>query len=170
MTDELVDVIDEEGKILKTVAKGYAHTEGLLHKTVIADVIDSEGRWLVIKQSASRQDPGQYVSPVGGHVSAGETVEEALRREAAEEIGLESDFEYVYVGEAVFNRHVLNRQENHLFVVYRIHGDIKPVLNDESDSYEYFTETELKNLLKDHPEQFGAPFHFRVEKFFTHLL
>lgn len=49
-----------------------------------------EGRVLVTRRSAAmRTFPGVYVLP-GGHVDAGETLEEAARRELHEECGLEA--------------------------------------------------------------------------------
>lgn len=167
--DELVDIVDQDGNKVKVVTKREAHQDGLLHKTVISEVIDSQGRRLMIKQSKDRQDAGQYVSPMGGHVTAGETELEALKREAAEELGL-TDFKYKYVGRAIFNRNVLGRQENHLFVMYEIYSDAEPILNDESESCKYFTEEELRLELKNHPEHFGGGFHFVVKNFFPHLI
>lgn len=167
---EQVDVIDEQGNILETASKKDAHHRGLLHKTVISEVIDSQGRWLFVKQSKDRQDAGQYVSPVGGHVQAGETEEQALRREANEEVGLTGDFKYEFVGRAIFNRHVLGRQENHFFIQFKIYSDVEPVLNHESESCRYFTEEELQNELKSHPEHFGDAFHFVVQAFFSNFL
>ncbi len=168
--DELVDIIDEDGNKIKVVTKRDAHKDGLLHKTVISQVIDSKGRWLLVGQSKDRQDAGQFVSPVGGHVTAGETEIEALKREANEEVGLVGDFKYEYVGRAVFNRSVIGRQENHLFIMYKIYSDAQPVLNDESESCEYFTETKLAFELKTHPEHFGDAFHFVINQFFGHLI
>jgi isopentenyl-diphosphate delta-isomerase len=114
--DELLDIIDEDENIIKVVNKREAHQRGLLHKTVIADVIDSKGRWLFVKQASDRQDAGQYVSPVGGHVSSGETNKQALKREANEELGLEGDYKFEFVGKGIFNRNILGRQENHYFI------------------------------------------------------
>jgi len=167
--DELVDIIDQEGNKLKVTTKQEAHSQGLLHKTVISEVIDSQGRWLMVKQSKDRQDAGQYVSPVGGHVSAGETEIEALKREAQEEVGLTGNFKHHYIGRAVFNRHVIGRQENHLFVMYSVFSDAKPVLSNESESCKYFTREELTFELKNHPELFGDSFHFVVKNFHQHL-
>ena len=166
---ELVDVVDENGKTLEVVLKTEAHQKGLLHKTVISEVIDSQGRWLMVKQSKDRQDAGQYVSPVGGHVTAGESEEDALRREANEELGLRGDFKYEYVNRAIYNRHVLGRQENHFFIMYKIYSDAIPVLNHESESYRYFTEEELRTELKERPELFGDAFRFVIEHCFPHL-
>lgn len=166
---ELVDMVDEDGKVLRVVTKPEAHKQGLLHKTVISEVIDSKGRWLMVKQSSTRQDAGQYVSPVGGHVMTGESEEDALKREANEELGLTGEFRYEYVNRAIFNRFVLGRQENHFFIMFKIYSDATPVLNHESESCKYFTEEELRKEIKDHPELFGDAFRFVIEKFFPHL-
>ena len=61
--DELLDIVDENENILNAVTKRDAHRDGLLHKTVISEVIDSKRRWLFVKQASDRQDAGQYVSP-----------------------------------------------------------------------------------------------------------
>ena len=168
--EELVDIVDENGNFIKVVIKSLAHKEGLLHKTVISQLIDTKGRWVLVKQSAGRQDAGQYVSPIGGHVTAGETEIDALKREAEEEVGLKGDFKYELVGRKIFNRYVIGRQENHFFIQYNIYSNIEPVLNDESDSYKYFTEDELKKELKENPKLFGDAFLFVIKEFFPNLL
>lgn len=167
---EFVDIIDEVENVIQTVSKDKAHQEGLLHKCVISEVIDSRGRWLMVKQARDRQDAGQYVSPVGGHVSAGETESMALLREAEEEVGLRGGLAYEAVGRAIFDRSVLGRRENHLFVAFKIFSDAPPKINEESESFRYFTEKELRRGLRERPEQFGGAFHFVVKNFFPYLL
>ncbi len=161
---ETVDIVDESDNVLYSTSKEEAHERGLLHRTVIAEVKDSQGRWLFIKQAADRQDAGQYVSPVGGHVKAGETEVEALKREAFEELGLK-DFEYRPVGKVIFDRFIVGRQENHYFILYEIDSDAVPVLNHESESYVYFTNKELAGQLKGKPKVFGDAFHVLVREF-----
>ncbi len=168
--DELVDIVDENGDFVKTVAKREAHEKGLLHKTVIGEIIDSKGRWLLVKQAKDKQDAGQYVSPVGGHMTSGETDVETLKREADEEAGLVEEFKYEFVGRKIFNRHVIGRHENHFFIMYKIFSNKEPSINNESDSYKYFTEEELKKELKENPKMFGDAFNFVVQSFFPHLL
>ncbi len=88
--DEIVDVVNENNKVLYQITKTEAHQKGLLHRTVIAEIKDTKGRWTLVKQASDRQDAGQYVSPVGGHARAGETEEETLKRGAFEEAGLKN--------------------------------------------------------------------------------
>ena len=69
--DELVDIIDTTEVVVATVPKSQAHKEGLLHKTVISQLINSRGEFCFVRQAGDKQDAGQFVSPIGGHVSAG---------------------------------------------------------------------------------------------------
>lgn len=167
--EEIVDIVDERGRVLYPLTKVEAHQKGLLHKTVIAEVRDSKGRWLLIEQAPHKQDAGQYVSPVGGHVKSGESEEEALKREAMEEIGLEN-FEYELVGRKIFNRTVLGRHENHYFIVFKITTDEPLKLGDEAVGYKAFEEEYLQKELEANPNKFGGAFFFVVENFYPHLL
>ncbi|OGI66275.1 hypothetical protein A3A95_01935 [Candidatus Nomurabacteria bacterium RIFCSPLOWO2_01_FULL_39_18] len=168
--DELVDIVDENGNFIEIVSKKEAHEKGLLHKTVISQVIDSKERWLLLKPVRGRQDAGQHQSPIGGHVSAGEAEVDALRRETKEEVGFEDDYKFEFVGRKIFNRFIIGRQENHFFVMYKIFSDQEPVLSHEDESHKYFTEEELRNGLKETPELFGDAFRFCVKEFFPNLL
>ena len=169
MQEEMVDVVDEKGTIVGVTSKSEAHKKGLLHRTVISEIIDSQGRFVLVLQSSDRQDAGQYVSPVGGHVRTGETEEEALKREAFEEVGLQ-DFEFRLVGKAIFNRNILGRQENHHFILYEIFSDKEIILNYESVSFKPFTKEELKQAIRNSPGEFGDAFYFVLEKFYPQLL
>lgn len=163
---EIVDVIDENLKVLYKVSKQDAHDKGLLHATAIAEVINSKGEWLLVKQAGHKQDPGQFVSPVGGHIGAGEKFEDALKREAHEEIGLK-EFDFEYVDKKIYKRKREIGMESHFFIVYKIKSDANPILNDESVDYRWFKPQNLKKLLKTDPNMFGYAFHFVVENFFA---
>lgn len=166
---ERVDVVDEGDNFLYSSTRQEVHKKGLLHRCVIGGVRCSDGRVMLVKQSSDRQDAGQHVSPVGGHVEAGEEIEEALRRETMEELGLR-DFEYKLVGKAIFNREVLGRIENHYFIVYEIITDQIPNLGDEADEFVYYEEGELKKLLREDPSHFGDAYHFVVKEFYPDYL
>ena len=73
--EETVDIVNEQDEIVRQATKIEAHAKGLLHRTVISELINSKGEWVLVKQAADRQDAGQYVSPMGGHVDGGEIEE-----------------------------------------------------------------------------------------------
>ncbi|OGH08750.1 MAG: hypothetical protein A2152_03265 [Candidatus Levybacteria bacterium RBG_16_35_6] len=164
-----VDVVNDNNEIIKTVSKDLAHAKGLLHRTVIAEMIDEHGNWTLARQASDKQDKGQFVSICGGHVEAGETEEEALRREVQEEVGLEN-FSHKFVGRIIYNREVLGRKENHYFVVYEIDSTDPIVLNGESVEYKKFTSKELITAMRDKPEEFGPPLRFIINELFRDRL
>lgn len=130
---EIIDVADSKNRFLFSIEKQEAHKRGLLHRTILGQLINSRGEWILVKQASDRQDAGQYVSPVGGHVRAGESEKEALFRETFEELGLR-DFTYKFIGRGIFDRHVLGRHENHYFILYEIYSDKKLNLGPEAES------------------------------------
>ncbi len=154
---EKIDIVDKNLKKTYSVDKLAAHKKGLLHKIVIAQVIDSKGNFLLVKQAKDRQDPGKYVSPVGGHIRSGESYEDALKREALEELGI-SKFKYKYIGKTIFQRKILGRDENHYFIIFEIKSDQKPKLNHESVSFKKFSKKLLMKNLVEKPEIFGDAF------------
>jgi 8-oxo-dGTP pyrophosphatase MutT (NUDIX family) len=168
MDNELVDIIDDDGQVLRQELKTDAHKHGWRHKTVIG-YLKTGSDWWLVRQAADRQDAGQLVAPVGGHVQAGESDEDALLRESEEEIGTRN-IRFKHVGSKVYHRQVIGRDENHLFIVYEIETDDPVVLSEESVSIERFTTEQLKTALQETPENFGAPYFFVLETFFPEQL
>ncbi len=167
--DEQVEIINEAGEILKVISKKEAHEEGLLHKCVVAEIIDSEGNWTMVRPASNRQDAGQFVSPVGGHISAGETEEQAFIRETEEEAGI-TPKNFKYIGRAVFNREILGRKENHLFVVYEVYTDDVPTLSHEGVEFKKFALDELLKMYKEDSQELGHAFKFMLETVYSSLI
>jgi 8-oxo-dGTP diphosphatase len=166
--EEQVDIIDSDGKVAGTTDKSIAHRDGLLHKIVIAELINDRGEFCLVKQSESRQDAGQFVSPIGGHVSAGESVEDALIRESQEEVGIVPQT-FKYIGQTHYSREVIGRRENHLFIVYTIRCNQDPILNHESVEFRWFSPAEIRNLLHKKPQLFGAAWHHVFKNIFPEI-
>jgi isopentenyldiphosphate isomerase len=93
MTEEMVDVLDEDGNptgVRKT--KKYAHANGLWHRASHIWIYNSEGELLLQKRSMLVETkPGLWDISAAGHVSAGETPEQGALREMYEEIGIKAD-------------------------------------------------------------------------------
>ncbi len=166
---EFVDIVDESCNSIGKTSKEDSHLKGLLHKCVIAEIVTSTGDFILVKQAADRQDPGQYVSPVGGHVQAGESNEDALRREALEETGLKN-INFKYIDKIIFNRLSRGKVENHYFIVYEIYTDEELILNHESVQYKKFSKEMIKEIYHHNPEQFGDAYKFLLQSVYKKLI
>ncbi len=163
--DEQIDIINSQNEVISVLGKSVAHRDGLLHRIVIGELVNSKGEYCFVRQASDRQDAGQFVSPIGGHVGAGESAAAALVREYQEECGFTPD-NFEFVGQSIYNREVIGRKENHLFLVYQINTDRDPILNHESVEFKWFTVGEIQQILKSNPQTFGAAWHHVFKNLF----
>lgn len=85
--NEFLDYYDEEGNFLGTLSRDEIHQKGLWHNTVHCWLYTKEGNLMF----QIRKDTNTFYTTASGHVSAGETIKEAFKREIKEEIGLDLD-------------------------------------------------------------------------------
>lgn len=88
--EEWVPLVNEKGEITGKAPRNQVHNGSkLLHPVVHMHVINRNKAILLQKRPISKQiQPGKWDTAVGGHISAGETLEEALKKEAFEELSL----------------------------------------------------------------------------------
>lgn len=137
----IVPVVNENGIVTARAPRDYVHGEAkLLHPVVHLHVVNSKGEIYLQKRSAIKEIfPLYWDTAVGGHIEYGESVLEALYREAREEIGLR-DFNPVFLTEYVFQSQV----DNELVFSYACVGDFQPDPDQiEVSEGRYWTEREI---------------------------
>ncbi len=102
MQEEYLEIVNEKGEVLQSLPRSEVHgNPSLMHKVVHVLVFNSAGNLLLQKRSMDKSvAPGKWDTSVGGHVSSGETLETAVRREMEEELGISDcglNFLYTYI-------------------------------------------------------------------------
>lgn len=89
--DELLPLVDENGNITGAATRGECHNGSMMmHPVVHLHVFNSKGELYLQKRPEWKDiQPGKWDTAVGGHIDLGEHVEQALFREASEELGIE---------------------------------------------------------------------------------
>jgi isopentenyldiphosphate isomerase/intracellular septation protein A len=87
---EWVPLVDEAGNITGRATRKAVHAgPGKLHPVVHLHIFNSKGELYLQKRSLNKDtQPGKWDTSVGGHVDLGETIEQALMRETAEELNI----------------------------------------------------------------------------------
>jgi len=89
---EYFDVVDDRDRVIGRRTREEVHREGLYHRAVHIFVFRTTGELFLQKRSPGKDTaPNRWVSSCSGHVDAGESYEEAARREMGEEIGIPGD-------------------------------------------------------------------------------
>lgn len=129
--EEWFDLVDAEGRSIGAAPRSLCHAgPGRLHAVVHLHLLDKEDRIFLQKRAAHKQiQPDKWDTAVGGHVARGESIEAALKREAAEELGLER-FQARLLGRYVWESAV----ESELVYMFVGNGDTAPRINPQEIS------------------------------------
>lgn len=92
MAEEMLEIVDGQGKVVGTAPRSECHgNPELCHRAVHVIIHDRSGRILLQKRSMGKDiQPGRWDTSVGGHLDPGEDYERAAARELKEELGLEN--------------------------------------------------------------------------------
>ena len=88
MEDELIDVVDEQDRVVGRARRSEAYARRLRHRASFVLVRNGAGDIFVHRRTdTKRVFPGAHDMWVGGVLAAGETYDDAAWREAREELG-----------------------------------------------------------------------------------
>ena len=144
-SSEMLPIVDENGVVYAQAPRQYCHNgvSKPLHPVVHLHIINREGE-IYLQRRSERKDllPLRWDTAVGGHVSLGEDVAQALRRETLEEIGI-SDFLPVPLPHYVFQSDV----ERELVFPHRttFDGEIHP--STETDGGRFWSMDEIAHAM-----------------------
>ena len=145
LNDELLEIVDGDGRVLGTEKRSVVHgNPALLHRVIHVLVFNTAGQLLLQKRSMNKDTaPGKWDTSVGGHCNPGEADSAAAIREMDEELGIKGhpvDFLY---------RHIYrNRIESELVSTFLCRYDGEISFNrDEIDDVAYWDLEDIRSKL-----------------------
>jgi isopentenyldiphosphate isomerase len=97
--EEYLEIVDAEGEVIGIAPRSEIHgNPSLIHRVVHVLLLNTRGELLLQKRSQKKDvAPGKWDTSVGGHVSLGEELLSAAKREMEEELGVTGcDLDYLY--------------------------------------------------------------------------
>jgi len=166
MSDEQVDVIDQEDRVLGRALKTVVHRRGLRHRVAAVLLQRQDGKYLIPTASDIKAEAGLLYHSAAGHVLSGESYEDSARRELLEETGLAAD-RLEPLGAFWFEKQYPSRVEKENFHVYRAfyRESMGPVrLNEEQVLEQWLSPEELKAVYRDRRKSISAPLLMTCEQ------
>jgi len=144
--EEWFPVVDTNGNTINKATRRECHNGSkLLHPVVHMHIFNTAGELYLQKRSASKDiQPGKWDTAVGGHIDYGETVINALRREAQEELNI-TDFTPLFLQQYIFESTIEKELVYSYKTIYT--GPIQPDL-DEVTEGRYWPIEEIRSKIK----------------------
>lgn len=155
MNNEKVILVDEFDNETGTMEKMEAHRTGTLHRAVSVFVFNSEGHWLLHKRAPGKYHSGNlWTNACCSHPRQGESVNDAASRRLTEEMGMacELKHQFSFRYRAELDHDLVEHELDHVFVGHT--NAIPRPDPEEVSEWKYVSTENLRDLLKQHPEQF----------------
>ncbi len=94
VSEELLDVVDADDRVVGRATRGEIHARGLMHRAVHILLFNRNGDLFLQQRSLAKdENPGLWDSSAAGHVDSGEDYADCARREIGEELGIDGSVE-----------------------------------------------------------------------------
>jgi isopentenyl-diphosphate delta-isomerase type 1 len=88
-SDEILEVVDRDNRVIGTERRGVIHAKGLMHRSAQVLLLNSAGQLFLQKRSMNKDEfPGLWDSSAAGHLAPGESYHDCAVRELEEELGI----------------------------------------------------------------------------------
>lgn len=167
-SEEWLPVVNEKGEITGKAPRSLCHSGSkLLHPVVHLHIINDKHQLFLQKRSMKKDLlPGKWDTAVGGHIGLNEKIEDALKRETFEELGI-TDFEAQYLGSYLWES---PREKELVFsFLCKRYNEIK-IDNDEVDEGRFWKPDEIENNISNDlfTPNFTHEYQLNLKKILNH--
>jgi len=154
---EYLDIVDENNVLTgEKKLRSEMHSQGVWHRTVhiyLFKIVANEIYFLVHLRAKDKDlDPNCWDTRFGGHIKSGGSIEDGIKSELMEEVGLDLQQSSLIQGEVYKKDHYPNREFTHSFY-YRFDGDISTLkFNDgEVQEIKWMKVSDISESMENNP-------------------
>ena len=169
MPDEIIDLIDENDNVVGEALKSKCHKEGLWHRAATVLVFNKKGELLVQKRAPNMARPNLLCASASGHLIKGDSYEQGAKRELQEELGIECEIKPIgnFIMDVNYPDGEIDKEHYALFFC-NYDGEFN-IKQEELAFIKFFSVEELKQMIKENPNQFTPGFRQEFKHYLGYL-
>lgn len=165
---ERIVFVDENDVPIGAGTREEAWANGIYVRIVRAVIRDENGRILSQRRSKEKKSyPDRWTDSASGHVDEGDTYDTAIKRELIEELGINTDLNFVgkFASKDVTDNKII-LEFNAIYEGF-INSSVQLKLQkSEVSDTKWYELSELKRLMKDSPNLFTPGFRELVARYY----
>lgn len=166
MTEELLDIVDDNDHVIGQESRTIVHQRGLQHRGVHVFLFTDDGKMLIQKRSADRAaSPSLLDCSISEHVKAGEDYHDAAIRGMKEELGVEG----IEIERLTKFRMNYGVNDNEISELYQgvVHPELVQFDPVEIESVMYLSMDELRRMLEEDSQSLCGWFVEMLDLYFN---
>lgn len=166
MTEELLDIVDDNDHVIGQESRAIVHQRGLQHRGVHVFLFTDDGKMLIQKRSADRAaSPSLLDCSISEHVKAGEDYHDAAVRGMKEELGVEG----IEIERLTKFRMNYGVNDNEISELYQgvVHPELVQFDPVEIESVMYLSMDELRRMLEEDSQSLCGWFVEMLDLYFN---
>ncbi|NJY63337.1 isopentenyl-diphosphate Delta-isomerase [Salinimicrobium sp. CDJ15-81-2] len=170
MKEEQVILVNEKDEQIGLMAKMEAHEKALLHRAFSVFVFNDQNQLMIQQRALGKyHSPGLWTNTCCSHQRERESNIEAGKRRLQEEMGFTTELKDTisFIYKAPFDNGLTEHEFDHILVG---HYNGEPILNpEEAHAYKWIGLEELKEDMKNNPEDYTEWFKIIFDKYYKHI-
>ena len=157
--EELVVLVDENDTQIGLMPKMEAHEKAVLHRAFSVFIFNKKGELMLQQRAAHKyHSPLLWTNTCCSHQRDGESNIEAGKRRLQEEMGFSTELKEVFsfTYKAPFDNGLTEHEFDHVLIGF--YNDQPKINPDEVEAYKWMMLEDVKNDIKEHPENYTAWF------------
>ena len=152
------------------MSKLEAHEKGVLHRAFSVFIFNNNGELMLQKRALTKyHSPGLWTNTCCSHQREGESNICSAKRRLTEEMGFVTELheKTSFIYKARFDNGLIEHELDHIIVG---NYNKSPIINSfEVDSWKWMSMEDIKNNIKDQPNNYTAWFKIIFEKYYKYI-
>ncbi|MBT8270508.1 MAG: isopentenyl-diphosphate Delta-isomerase [Flavobacteriaceae bacterium] len=168
--EDYVILVDKDDDMIGLMPKMMAHEKALLHRAFSVFIFNERNELMLQQRALTKyHSPGLWTNTCCSHQREGESNIEAGKRRLMEEMGFTTELTETtsFIYKAPFDNGLTEHELDHILVGY--FNDEPHINTDEVADWKWMKLEDVKNDIRDSPEQYTAWFKIIFEKFYDHI-
>ena len=170
MIEDKVILVDVNDNQIGLMPKLEAHEKGVLHRAFSVFIFNNNGELMLQKRALTKyHSPGLWTNTCCSHQREGESNIYSAKRRLTEEMGFVTELheKTSFIYKARFDNGLIEHELDHIIVG---NYNKSPIINSfEVDSWKWMSMEDIKNNIKDHPNNYTAWFKIIFEKYYKYI-
>jgi isopentenyl-diphosphate delta-isomerase len=166
-----VILVNEFDQPIGVLEKLEAHQKGLLHRAFSVFVFNDANELMLQRRAFDKyHSGGLWTNTCCSHPAPNETVEDACHRRLNEEMGFDTELEFVtsFIYKAELDQQLTEHEFDHVYIGK--YNDLPFINESEVSEWKFVNLHDLENDMKKNPDQYTVWFKIIFSKVKDHLL